>query len=204
MKITISRHGETDGNKLNLICGQSDSARLSQLGNNHAKNIVKIFKNQNFDSILCSPLTRAFDTAKPISEETGIKREKINELKEMDFGLMDGKTEKEAEIHIKNRNCDLSYNFPNGENYNDVLKRINLFTHGLLKQKYKSVFIFTHAGILRALLATLLNIDISNPKNLTSIAINNEVVYTIDTEKNKCSWINTLTNEKGEGLIYTK
>lgn len=71
--IYFVRHGESVWNVENKICGVTDSP-LSKRGHAQAIETGKAFVEQGLtaDEILYSPLQRAADTAKHISEMTGI------------------------------------------------------------------------------------------------------------------------------------
>lgn len=69
----FTRHGQTVWNVENKICGATDIA-LTDLGHQQAAELgERILKEGiKIDEILYSPLMRAADTAKHISEVTGI------------------------------------------------------------------------------------------------------------------------------------
>ena len=67
------RHGQTVWNVENKICGATDSP-LTEYGREQAKKTGQkiLTEGVKADEILCSPLSRAADTARLISEMTGI------------------------------------------------------------------------------------------------------------------------------------
>ena len=201
MKIIIARHGMTTKNKEKRLSGNSNNAQLTKEGLKHAINLVEVLKKYNIDIIFCSPLKRAIDTAKPIAKELNLKINSDDSLREFDFGLLDGKKEKQKEVFeaLKKRRENLNFKFPKGESYNDVVKKVNLFLNKLLKHKFKSILIIAHGGTNRALMY-LLNKD--QTINLDKIDTPNNVVYIFDSGKKKFSWINTATKERGEGLLF--
>ena len=81
------RHGQTVWNVENKICGATDSP-LTEYGRQQAaetgKNIVE--SGIKADEILYSPLSRAADTAKIISEMSGIPSREEPRLIEQNFG----------------------------------------------------------------------------------------------------------------------
>ena len=81
------RHGQTIWNVEGKICGATDIA-LTDLGHKQAiETGKKILEEQiHADEILYSPLMRAADTAKHISEMTGIPARVEPRLKEQNFG----------------------------------------------------------------------------------------------------------------------
>ena len=85
----FTRHGQTVWNVENKICGATDIA-LTDLGHQQAAELgERILKEGiKIDEILYSPLMRAADTAKHISEVTGIPAREELRLKEQNFGNM--------------------------------------------------------------------------------------------------------------------
>lgn len=62
MKIYIIRHGQSEGNRLKLHCGWSDTP-LSELGHQQARRANAYLKDIPFDCVYCSDLPRAKQTA---------------------------------------------------------------------------------------------------------------------------------------------
>ena len=85
--VYFTRHGQTIWNVENKICGATDIA-LTQLGHEQAVALGQRIKKEELkiDEILYSPLMRAADTAKHISEETGIPCREEPRLTEQNFG----------------------------------------------------------------------------------------------------------------------
>ena len=81
------RHGQTVWNVENKICGCTDSP-LTEYGREQARETgMKILaEGIQADEILCSPLSRAKDTAQFISEMTGIPCRVEPRLIEQNFG----------------------------------------------------------------------------------------------------------------------
>lgn len=96
------RHGQTVWNVENKICGATDSP-LTEYGREQAKETGQkiLTEGVKADEILCSPLSRAADTARLISEMTGIPYRVEPRLIEQNFGKWestprDGKDFKKA------------------------------------------------------------------------------------------------------------
>ena len=83
----FARHGQTVWNVENKICGATD-IELTEKGHEQAKELgEEILKQEiHIDEILYSPLVRAADTAKHVSEITGIPARMEPRLKEQNFG----------------------------------------------------------------------------------------------------------------------
>jgi alpha-ribazole phosphatase len=94
----LLRHGETKWNAENRICGRSD-VPLSEAGRRQAKRLAERLKPMSFDALYSSPLKRAIDTARFISERIGLEPAVDDRLVELDYGEWEGKTLEEI---IKN------------------------------------------------------------------------------------------------------
>ena len=68
LQLTFIRHGETNLNYLNLCQGHTDG-KLTAKGLNQAKLLGQSLKNEKFDKIYCSDLSRAVDTCEGILKE---------------------------------------------------------------------------------------------------------------------------------------
>jgi broad specificity phosphatase PhoE len=87
----LARHGETKWNAENRICGRSD-VPLSEAGRRQAKRLAERLKPISFDALYSSPLKRAIDTARFISERIGLEPVVDDRLVELDYGQWEGKT----------------------------------------------------------------------------------------------------------------
>ena len=94
------RHGETVWNVENKICGATD-IELTQRGHEQAIETGKKILEQGItaDVILTSPLVRAKETARHISEITGIPMEVEPRLIEQNFGRYESTPRDGAEFH---------------------------------------------------------------------------------------------------------
>ncbi len=92
------RHGQTDWNLEDKICGITDRP-LTELGYAQAEETGKAILDQGirFDKILCSPLIRARETARIISEMTGVEAAVEPRLIEQNFGKYEGMPRKTPE-----------------------------------------------------------------------------------------------------------
>ena len=85
------RHGESLWNLEDKICGATD-APLTEKGREQAVKTGKVIAESGIraDMILYSPLQRAADTARAISEITGIPAKVEPRLIEQNFGVWEG------------------------------------------------------------------------------------------------------------------
>ena len=143
------RHGQTVWNVENKICGATDSP-LTEHGRQQAaetgKNIVE--SGIKADEILYSPLSRAADTAKIISEMSGIPCREEPRLIEQNFGKWestprDGKEFKKAKESFACR-------YEGGESMLQLAQRIyNLLDEIKQESDHKTYILVAHNGISR-------------------------------------------------------
>ena len=141
------RHGETVWNVENKICGATD-IELTQRGHEQAIETGKkiLAEGIKADKILASPLVRASETARHISEITGIPTEIEPRLKEQNFGIWESTPRDGAEFHEAKK--DMASRFQTGESMLQLAQRIyNLI--GDIKNGDEIVILVAHNGITR-------------------------------------------------------
>lgn len=143
----FTRHGQTVWNVENKICGATDIP-LTALGHEQAIALGNQIKEQNLkiDEILYSPLIRAAETARHISEAAGIPRSMEPALKEQNFGKYESTARNGAEFQqAKTHFID---HFGNGESMLRLSQRIyNLLDR--ITQEDKVYLLVAHNGIAR-------------------------------------------------------
>ncbi|MCR4746193.1 MAG: histidine phosphatase family protein [Lachnospiraceae bacterium] len=141
------RHGETVWNVENKICGATD-IELTDKGHQQAIDTGKKILSEGItaDEILCSPLVRASETARHISEITKIPMKVEERLIEQNFGRYESTPRDGAEFHEAKKN--LASRFTSGESMMQVAQRIyNLLDD--IKNDEKTYILVAHNGIAR-------------------------------------------------------
>ena len=129
------RHGQTIWNVENKICGATDTA-LTEFG------------HQQADEILYSPLVRAADTAKHISEMTGIPARPEPRLTEQNFGKWES-TARDGADFKKAKEC-FAMSHEGGESTLRLAQRIyNLLDEIREESDEKTYILVAHNGIAR-------------------------------------------------------
>ena len=130
------RHGETVWNVENKICGATD-IELTQRGHEQAIETGKRILEQGItaDVILTSPLVRAKETARHISEITGIPMEVEPRLIEQNFGRYESTPRNGAEFHEAKK--DMASRFGTGES---MLHLAILVAHNGITRMVESYF----------------------------------------------------------------
>lgn len=151
MSIYVIRHGQTDYNVKNVYQGQKD-IHLNETGIEQAKEVAKKFENMHVDVILVSPLSRAKETAKYVSEVTGVLPIVEEGLIERSFGDMEGRPNcKECNLAML-LDYDKNYDIFHVEPIQTLFKRVaDCMTKIINEYKGKDVVLVTHAGVAQAI-----------------------------------------------------
>ena len=148
-QIYFTRHGQTVWNVENKICGATD-IELTELGHRQAIQLGEEIRRRGLaiDEILYSPLVRAAETARHISENTGIPMREEKRLTEQNFGRFestprDGAEFREMKKHFINH-------FEGGETMLHLAQRIyNLLDELQAQADRKTYLLVAHNGISR-------------------------------------------------------
>ncbi|MDY4611540.1 MAG: histidine phosphatase family protein [Sphaerochaetaceae bacterium] len=149
MKIYVARHGQTEWNALNKVCGRTDLP-LTEEGVSQAKKLSEAVSRLHVDSIVVSPMKRALQTARVVSEENGIPYIVDDRLIEQDYGIYEG-VDRLDEGFLANKRC-FAYRYPQGESMMQVAHR----TYSLLDDLRKThadenILLVCHGGVARVI-----------------------------------------------------
>ena len=145
------RHGQTVWNVENKICGATDIA-LTEQGHEQAIETGKkiLAEGLQADEILYSPLQRAADTAKHISEITGIPARVEPRLKEQNFGKWESTPRNGVDFKLAKQSFVCSYE--GGESMLRLAQRIyNLLDDIKAESDEKTYILVAHNGIARVI-----------------------------------------------------
>src|SRR5699024_5278493 len=153
--ITLLRHGMTKENERKAYIGWTDSP-LSKEG---VETIRLIDHSIQPDFIFSSPLLRCMETAEILFPNQKIHS--VRDIKEMNFGLFEGKTYEQLKGETSYTNWvskPFSCRPPNGESFHEFAKRIESgwreVVEKILETNASSAVIVTHGGVIRYLLTT--------------------------------------------------
>ena len=147
MKIYVVRHGQTDYNIKKVFQGHIDIP-LNETGEKQAQETASKFRNIEVDMILVSPLQRTLQTAKPISQITGVPITIEERLIERSFGDMEGHQNRE-DWNIKMMlDYEKNYDIENIEPIQSLFKRVYDFLDEVTeKYKDKNLVLVTHGAV---------------------------------------------------------
>lgn len=145
------RHGQTVWNVENKICGATDIA-LTELGHQQAIGTGKKILEEGIqaDEILYSPLVRAAETARHISEITGIPARMERRLTEQNFGKYESTARNDEEF--KKAKAQFACRYEGGESMLHLAQRIYNLLDDLRKEADRKTYILVaHNGISRVI-----------------------------------------------------
>jgi broad specificity phosphatase PhoE len=159
--IWLTRHGQTEFNVAERIGGNSE---LSPLGGEYAKNLRAFYEERIAPhgdvEVWTSTLARTLQTAAALDLTDSLSWYALNEI---EAGTCDGLTYPEIrarfpeEYAVRQRD-KLSYRYPQGESYMDVIERVEPVVLELERQK-RPVLVISHQAVLRALYGYLMGRD---------------------------------------------
>jgi probable phosphoglycerate mutase len=165
MRLIIVRHGESEWNRIGRYQGQAD-APLSALGVSQAAALGGRLQRERLDAIFTSPLQRAARTAEAIAKhhpEVPLHREPA--LMEIDHGewqglMIDEVVARYGEGLREWRLHPTRAQFPGGESFSNILKRVLDFKERLCDQYGdQTVLVSTHDVVVKILVSDALGMN---------------------------------------------
>ncbi len=177
-KIFLLRHGKTKENINGIYQGSSNTKLLNP---DTMLNIQDKIQSLQLESILCSPLLRAKESANALN----LNFEICDLLQECNMGQWEllkwSEIAKQYPDDIKTMANDYNnFIFPEGESIKNFIMRIQKIAEIFNHSKCNNILAITHGGIIRHLICHYLGLDYKNylmfhPNNasLTCLEINN-------------------------------
>jgi len=158
--IYMTRHGESEYNVVGKIGGNSN---LSPKGQEYANLLANYINKQNIPGmrVWTSWLNRTIQTAAKVQAP----QERWKALNEIDAGVCEELTYEEiaerfpAEFAARDHN-KLTYRYPGGESYEDLVARLEPVIMELERQE--NIVLIAHQAVLRALLAYFMDKPLSD------------------------------------------
>lgn len=147
-ELYLVRHGETDWNREHRIQGSTDIA-LNDTGRGQARATGLLLARRDWDAVVASPLSRAFETAAIISREIGLGEPEIEPaIVERNYGDAEGLTGAEIDALYPD-----GVEVPGRESREDVVARA-LPALIAIAERYpgKAVVVVSHGGVIRSVL----------------------------------------------------
>jgi len=162
--IYLIRHGQTYANKEGVYLGRNEST-LTELGKRQHKSVVEQLYKKEIDRIISSPRERCVSLAEAIKSSKGIEGVVDEQIAEIDFGIFEGLTYKQAQEKypmewkkwVKSKN---EYAFAEGESISSFDSRVAEFSKYLVEFGEKeNIAVVTHGGVISSLICNMLDLD---------------------------------------------
>ncbi|HEC34883.1 MAG TPA: histidine phosphatase family protein [Chloroflexi bacterium] len=162
--LILVRHAQTVANVEGRWIGWGDTG-LTELGQAQVQATAWRLAEEVHDGVALytSPLPRAWETAVGIGRVLGLSPIPVDDLREINFGDMDGVTLEEMKtrhptLYARWRDKDdAEYTWPGGERRSDFFRRVAAVCDDILSRHPRgTIIIVGHGGTIRACLAHLL------------------------------------------------
>ncbi|CCI84532.1 phosphoglycerate mutase family protein [Lactobacillus pasteurii DSM 23907 = CRBIP 24.76] len=177
MELILVRHSVSNHNTGDIISGAQSNPDLSPVGIEKVQKIYPKLDLKKIDQVFSSPLNRAVQTAKLLTND---QKEIIldQKLLEMNFGSWDGKSVTPLyDLYPDAFDCEglITDNYlkyaKDAESFQDVIDRVQSFYDNLkANYKGKTVMIVCHGFTIRAFIAALLQVDIDKIGTVDNIS----------------------------------
>jgi phosphoserine phosphatase len=191
MRLIITRHGETEENKLNIMQGHRPG-KLSKEGIEQARKVALRLAKEKIDVIYSSDLARAADTAREIARYHPFASLIFTEeMRERNFGVYEGMSRDDFKIE----DFALTLEPEHGETYQMHFDRVDTFLKGVIKKHMnETILLVGHGGTNKMLLgsienATLREIHKKDPQKNTAVS-----VIEIDGKRHMIHLLNDTTH----------
>ncbi len=158
-RITVLRHGESQGNLIPVYQGEEPGTDLTDRGQAQAARAATYLRQNAVHRVYTSPLLRARRTAEEIARQTGAEVTVDDRLREVRFGEYEGKPmdltdrafAQARRAHKLGQHDSVSpYHFPGMETWVEVAERVQSFLKEVLeKHRGEHVVVVTHSDPLR-------------------------------------------------------
>ena len=162
-RLYLIRHGEVEKAYHKVFGGRIDM-ELSPLGHEQVRSLARFLRAAPPDVLYASPMRRVQQTLAPLAEETGLAPVLMEGLREVDFGAWTGLSWDEVlERHGVSAFSWLHQledgTIEKAETVPEFRKRVEISVDQILAEASgKTVAVICHGGVIRMLLAILLDL----------------------------------------------
>ena len=169
--LLLVRHGETDGNALNLAQGHYD-APLNETGRAQAQLLGERLKNRPFDAVYSSDSSRALQTAEPLlNHRPDLEITTSSDIREKNYGDCENYSWQQLRdeypdtfAQILNPEIGSDIRFPGGETDREHMDRVARFTRKIVENHHEdaTILVFSHGGSIKSAAAHMCNLRIED------------------------------------------
>lgn len=162
--LLLIRHGETRMNVQNIFRGRTDIS-LNENGVRQAGLLAAALAELPVRAVYSSPLSRARETAQPLAERLGLPVIPMDEFHNISLGDWEGRSKEDIrtgypELWEQWIHSPETMIIPGGETLVQVRARARRGIESLLQRHLgEMAAVITHRSVLKAALATILNLE---------------------------------------------
>jgi broad specificity phosphatase PhoE len=167
VRLLLARHGRTEWHRDNRYVSRTDIG-LNETGLREAWMLARRAEEERPDLVLCSPLTRALETARLSAEACDMEPRTDERLRELDFGEWEGKSlaeirEEDSESVSLFEEDPARHGFPGGEPLHKGAERVLEILAELHRSHTgQTVLVVAHNTLLRLGLCQMLGIPVKD------------------------------------------
>ena len=197
----IIRHGQSASNAAATLTGQQDIP-LTELGIKQGELASKyIYDNYKVDLIYSSDLSRAYQTALPLSKLTNVPIICEQAFREMNCGEWQGVKVSDlvgTDLYERWKSHDPTAYPPNGESFLQTQKRaVDKLNEISSKNDNKTIVIASHGGVIKTLTAYFLGLPIEEWSEKLGYVLNASVTKVV-YENGKYTVVDSVNDYLGE------
>ncbi|GAA3515955.1 histidine phosphatase family protein [Actinocatenispora rupis] len=159
-RLILSRHGQTTWHRENRYAGVSD-VDLTDTGRRQAEELGEWCRRHRPDALYASPVRRVQETIAPAAAATGLPVHTEDGLREVDFGVAEGRTlaELDPSVAAGFRADPEAYPFPGSEPPSDAAHRGAAALRAIAAERPGAdVLVVAHNTLLRLALCALVGL----------------------------------------------
>ncbi|MBI3876467.1 MAG: histidine phosphatase family protein [Verrucomicrobia bacterium] len=164
-KLYLLRHGEVETRYHRIFGGRIDM-ELSPRGHEQARTLAEWLRTVHFNAIYASPMKRAQQTLAPLQHQYPAPTHTLADLREVDFGEWTGLSWQQ--VHDKYKVSAFEWlelleraAIPNAESTRQLRARVEPCLRKILAEcPGQTVAVVCHGGVIRMLLAILLQLPV--------------------------------------------
>lgn len=184
--LLLTRHGQTEWHHENRYAGAESDIDLTPAGVRQAERLAGWVRSRGVDAVVSSPVRRAVETAEPSALAAGVPLVVVDELREVTFGVAEGRTLAELDRVIVERfRADpAAHPFPGAEAPEAAAGRCAAALGRIAaRHPAQTVLVVAHNTLLRLGLCALLGLPVAHYRRvfprLDNVAVT-EVVVPLD------------------------
>jgi broad specificity phosphatase PhoE len=168
-RLYLIRHGETLANREYRFVGTRDDL-LSSHGQTQALQLAEALSELPIAAVYSSPLQRTYHTALPIARRHNLEVQKINDLRECNFGIWEGlsrteiieRSPEELQLYLEwEHNTSIAP--PEGESFETLQQRVVTAVESLAKAHAdQAIVLVSHVGPIKVLLGAALGAPLAS------------------------------------------